>query len=167
MGVSLALCLCGEFVSAGRHLGAEQDTHQLQGPGLPKQHGPWRDHYLPSTAGQTWLFFVGWPCFLSLSSGLSCPYPIQRESPPRSLTGSPVSTTPAASSVDLGPQRGTGREKSMPHRARNPRGPPPDRLRVYVCPHVTMWERQELSTVVSQRLGPVIIHGAQSPRSRY
>lgn len=71
-GLSLALRLCRKSASAGRHLGAERDASQLQGPGLPTQHEPWRGHHVPSTAGPTRLFRTCWPCFLVLSHSLSC-----------------------------------------------------------------------------------------------
>lgn len=60
---------------------------------------------------------------LSLGPAVSRPYPLQRESPPRSLAGRPcqqhprveagsssypTAAVPAASSVDLGPPRGPG-----------------------------------------------------------
>lgn len=184
MGVLLALCLCGKFASACRHIGAEQDTSQLRGPGLTEQCGLGKVATCPQLRGKYGCSIQVGPafwCFLSLRLDLSRPFPIQKESPPRSLTGQPCQQHPTGS---RGPAHIPQPQCQLPHvqtwdplqgglrgreratQGQKPRVPLPDGFRVCVCPHVTTQGRQWLSTLVSQGPGPMSVRGARSPGNR-
>lgn len=133
-----------------------------RGPGCPRSVSLGEVTACPQWQGQhgcsVWLGPAFWG-FLNLCPALYCPCPNRRESPPRFLTrqrreeagGQPAPHSPSSFKGGPGTPKRDRRQGRGPPRASSPRA--------YACPCVTQRERQGP--------GPVSIHGAHSPGSRY